>query len=50
MDQVILDSKTWNFQVLINLIQIKMFEKLGPGVKINPLFDPKSSKVISDRI
>ena len=32
MDQVILDSKTWDFQIRINFIQIKSLEKLGPGV------------------
>ena len=31
LDQVILDSKTWDFQIRINLIQIKFFEQLGPG-------------------
>ena len=33
MDQVILDRKTWDFPIRINLTQIKMFEKLGPGQK-----------------
>ena len=31
MDQVILDSKTWDFQIRINFIPITFLEKLGSG-------------------
>lgn len=32
MDYLILDSKTLDFQILLFLIQITLFEQLGPGV------------------
>lgn len=31
MDYLILDSKTWAFQVQIILIYIEVFEHVGPG-------------------
>lgn len=31
MDYLILDSKIWDFKILIHLIQNTLFEKLGPS-------------------
>ena len=34
MDYLILDSKKWDFQIRIILIQIKCFEQLAPDVTL----------------